>query len=74
MTWLALLRTRAGRWGVLIVAGLLFILTFGASKKRQGKAEAYDEFEEQDRAEADAIRSRVRDVERVQPDDLRFRD
>lgn len=49
-----------------------FALLFRA--KRQGKKEAYDEMQEQDRARADGVRDRVRDVERVQPDDIKYRD
>ena len=55
----------------LAIAG---ILTFGAVKKRAGKEEAYDEMQEQDRAEADAIRHRVRNAGRVSDDDIEYRD
>jgi hypothetical protein len=55
----------------LTIAG---ILTFGAVKKRAGKEEAYDEMQEQDRAEADAIRHRVRNAGRVSDDDIEYRD
>ena len=64
------LKLYAGAALALVVS----ILTFGAVKKRQGKEDAYDELAEEDRNRADAVRDSVRDVERVQPDDIKFRD
>jgi len=60
----------------LIAAGLAvigFLAAMGRAK-RKSKKEAYDEMQEQDRARADGVRNRVRDVERVQPGDITYRD
>ena len=74
MIWAAFMQSKMVRYAGVALAFVLAIVTFGASKKRQGKEQAYDEMQEQDRAEADGIRKRVRDVERLRPDDLRYRD
>lgn len=70
MMWLLGIR------GKLIGIGLAVLAFLGAlmRAKSEGKAEAYDEVQERDRARADGVRKRVSDVDGVQPSDIRYRD
>ena len=74
MIWAFLTQSKLARYAGAALAFLLAVVTFGKVNKRKGKKEAIDEMQEQDQLRADAIRNRVRNVERVQPDDLRYRD
>ena len=57
-----------------IGAAVLAFFAILLRAKRKGKKEAYDEMQAQDQARADGVRDRVRDVERVQPGGIKFRD
>lgn len=57
MTWF--LTTRIGRLLSAAVVGVIAILTFGAVKKKQGRAEARAEAQEDDNENAADIRDRV---------------
>lgn len=74
MIWLWVTQSKAARWAATVLGLLLAIVTFGASRKRQGKKEAYDDIEDKDRLRADGVRERVRGVDRVQPSDIKYRD
>jgi hypothetical protein len=58
--------------GIGAAALAFFALLFRA--KRKGKKEAYDEMQEQDRAQADGVRKRVDAVEPVQLNGITYRD
>lgn len=74
MIWLWITQSKAARWAGAALGLLLAIVTFGASRKRQGRKEAYDDIQDKDRARADGVRERVRGVDGVQPSDIKYRD
>ena len=47
------------KWIVIIIAAILFILTFGKLKVRQGAKEAVGRMERKDQAHADEIKAKV---------------
>lgn len=72
--WLFLVNSKIGRTVAAIGAALFALMMFAMQQRAKGRKDAIEEFEDADQAEADAIRRRVRDIERVQPDDITYRD
>lgn len=66
--------SKLSRYTATIGAALLAILTFGASQRRKGRINAERKAKHEDQNRADDVRKRVRDVERVHDDDIRYRD
>ena len=63
-------------WLIGAVVAVIGVLAYGWKKQRDGKKDAYYEMQEQDRAQADAIRDRkrARDADGLRPEDIRYRD
>ena len=57
LAWLA--ASRAGRWMASVLAALVLLCGLLFRARKQGRTDAIRDFEEADRAEADAIRRRV---------------
>lgn len=57
LAWLA--ASRLGRWMASVLAALAVLGGLLLRSRRQGRTDAIRDFEEADRAEADAIRRRV---------------
>jgi Flp pilus assembly protein TadB len=72
----AIIELLAPLWGYIAaaVAALGVFLAAQAKAKRDGRKQERAKQTEKDHAEADRIRDRVADRERVHPDDLKFRD
>jgi hypothetical protein len=71
MTWLT------GRIGAALGAVVAFLALLAGAKikgRSEGRKEALEDVQEADQKRADSVRKRVDDVERVQNDDIRYRD
>ena len=63
-------------WGYVAAFGAIIaaIVTFGATKKRQGRKDEKKRQEDADNEKAATIRERVHNVKRVSDDDIKYRD